>query len=785
MSAAFQRSALHFSALKFFRCILTGIATRALPATVLIAFMLASLLVHAQPGAMDRSHMLTIPAGSLEDALNALAVQAGITLSFDPDLVSGQRTDGLRGSYPVGKAMEILLKNSAIDVHRNRDGSYYLTLPVKKKSKTHQSSSRIINRDENREMDVVSMLPVKVVGKSIIGTGVKTVDLDRLQRNLAVDMADIFADEASVVVGGGTRNAQRLYVRGIEITNLNVTIDGAVQGRNLFQHRGAIGGMPPDLLKSVKVTTSPSALIGGGALGGSIRLETIDAREMLGDGRRAGGRVSACAYGADHGYNGSTSVYGAYDGVGMLASVSGTNTNDYRDGAGNFVHGSAGQDRNYFFKLSMLDKANHQLRISAQQNENSGLYRWGGGDVGYDDTAELTYQENERQTFTLDHRFSAAANPWVDWHLNAYLNDLILENIDYNTQTESKGWGTDLSNTARFKLGITQHQVTVGGDYYAEEGVQKFGGVQVGTENEVGNLGIYLQERMDIGPVLLTLGARWDDYETDLGSVIISGDNLSPNVDLEIALGFDFTVFAGYGESVRSTGIVPIQWLAETTDAPTFNRQEGVDSYGNPFEPETSTRYEVGLGFDREGLVLGNDRFDISVTCFKTEIENLIVQVGGQYGLAVTGFYNDDPVISKGWEVRATWQFIGFKTSLGYTNASTEDKDGNLIGIVRRKAASTGDRFVWDSFWEVRDDFGVGYTLEAVGGIHEGDIDRSGYMLHHVQAQWKSVIPNLDVTLAVRNLFDHYYSAQTSIERDGVAVAEVGRDVRVGVAYKF
>jgi hemoglobin/transferrin/lactoferrin receptor protein len=470
----------------------------------------------------------------------------------------------------------------------------------------------------------------------------------------------------------------------------------------------------------------------------------------------------------------------------MLGSVSGTNSGDYRDGAGNYVHGSAGQDRDYFFKFSMLDRANHQLRISAEENENSGLYRWGGGDMGYDDTAILTYQESTRQTFTLDHRYRSAENPLVDWHFNAYLNDLTLENFDQGTLTESEGWGTDLNNTALFKLGTTQHQLTIGSDYYTEEGTQESSSEQVGTDNEAGNLGVYLQERMDVGPVLLTLGARWDDYETDFGSVTISGDEISPSASLEITLGYGFTAFGGYGENTRCSSIIPIQWLSTTTDTPTFNQQEGVDSYGKPFEPETSTQYEGGLRFGREGLFLGKDKFDIQATYFETEIENLIVAIGGSRGMDVTGFYNDDPVISKGWEARATWKFGGFKTSLSYTDARTEDEDGDLIAISQRKGASTGDRFVWDSFWRVQDGFGVGYTLEAVGGIHENDIDRCGYVLHHVQAQWQSaIIPNLDVTLAVRNLFDHYYSAQTSIERDGVAVAEVGRDVRVGVSYRF
>ena len=741
-------------------------AVRILLAAVLIAAMLAPMPAAAQSAA-DRVRPYSIPAGSLEDALNALALQAGITLSFDPSLVAGKTVPELEGRYKLSQALAILLENSGLRAQANGEDSFHLeVLPA-------------------AEDETVSLPAVHVVGRAISDTGTTQVPMERIQRNLATDMADIFRDEPSVVVGGGARSAQRIYVRGIEATNLNITIDGATQGRNLFQHRGSIGGIDPDLLKSVEVSTGPSALSGAGALGGSIRMQTVDAQDMLADGRHAGAKVTAGASSADDGYRGSATAYGAYDGFGLLASVNGTNTDDYRDGAGNRVHGSAGRDRDYFFKMSMLDKADHQLRISAQQNENSGLYRWGAGDIGYDETAELSYQEITRQTFTLDHRYRAADNPWFDWHLNAYLNDLSLDNVDQGTLTESKGWGTDLNNTLRFKLGITQHQLTIGSDYYGEEGTHESDGVQVGTDNEVSNLGVYLQERMDAGPFLLTLGARWDDYDTDFGPVTVSGDEISPSAGLEVALGYGFTAFGGYGESVRSTGIIPVQWLSTTTGTPTFNQQEGVDSYGKPFEPETSTQYEGGLRFGREGLLLGDDRLDIQVTYFETEIKNLIVQIGGQRGTPVSGFYNDDPVISKGWEARVTWRSGGFKTSLGYTNARTEDEDGNLIAISRRKAASTGDRFVWDSFWQVRDGFGLGYTLDAVGGIDEDDIDRSGYVLHHVQARWQSVIPNLDVTLAVRNLFDHYYSEQTSIDRDGTAIVEAGRDVRVSVSYRF
>lgn len=735
-------------------------------AAILIVTLWLPTLTFAQSDP-DQTRIYSIPEGSLEETLNTFAVQAGITLTFDPDLVEGKSSRGLQGAYTLHEAMRILLNNSGVKAHENGEGSYHLEPSPPAEDKT------------------VALPVVHVAGDAVPDAGIKQVPTDRIRRNLATDMADVFRDEPSVVVGGGTRNSQRIYVRGIDATNLNVTIDGAVQGRNLFQHRGAIGGLDPGLLKSVEVLTGPSAIKGAGALGGSIRMETVDAQDMLLPGKSIGTKLETGHSSADQAYRGSVSVYGVYDHWGLMGYVSGINAEDYRSGDGKTVHGSAGRDRDYFLKFSMLNKADHQLRISAQQNENSGLYRWGAGDGDYDETAELNYQISERRSFVLDHRHRPNGTPLIDWHLNTFLNELSLENVDRDTETTSKGWGGDLHNTASFDLGITRHRLTVGGDYYGEEGTHESNGQRVGTDNEVLNLGFYIQEQINIGPFLLSVGARYDDYETDFGSVTISGDEISPSAGLEVELGYGFTAFGAYGEAVRSTGIIPVQWLSSTTDNPTFNTQADKESYSKPFEPETSTQVEGGLRFGRDGLILKTDRFDIEVVVFETEIENLIVQIGGSRGLPVTGFYNDDPVTAKGWEARAGWHYRGFRTSLGFTQVRTEDKDGNLIGVNRRKGASTGDRLVWDSFWQIHDQFGFGYTLEAVSGIDEDELDRSGYTLHHLQAQWLSAIPNLDITLAVRNLFDHDYSEQTTIGEEETATPEPGRDVRVSIAYRF
>ncbi|MEG1055504.1 MAG: TonB-dependent receptor plug domain-containing protein, partial [Janthinobacterium sp.] len=137
---------------------------------------------------------------------------------------------------------------------------------------------------------------VKLIGQSAPDaplSGITRISRETLQRQQAMDVADIFANEPAVSIGGGASNAQRLYLRGVDGANLNISIDGARQGRSLHQHRGDLGGIDPDLLKQVDIQPGPSADAGPGALGGSIRFDTVDAQDLLAPGKRAGASVRA------------------------------------------------------------------------------------------------------------------------------------------------------------------------------------------------------------------------------------------------------------------------------------------------------------------------------------------------------------------------------------------------------------------------------------------------------------------------------------------------------------
>jgi len=76
--------------------------------------------------ALDATHSVRLPAGTLGRTLAAFATQAGLALSFDPALTEGLNSPGLTGSYTARQALERLLAGSGLEPVARSDGSFTL-----------------------------------------------------------------------------------------------------------------------------------------------------------------------------------------------------------------------------------------------------------------------------------------------------------------------------------------------------------------------------------------------------------------------------------------------------------------------------------------------------------------------------------------------------------------------------------------------------------------------------------------------------------------------------------
>ena len=628
----------------------------------------------------------------------------------------------------------------------------------------------------------VTLESVTLMEEAQSGIGeAKIISQESLEKNQAKEMKEVFKDEPSISVGGGGRNAQRVYLRGIEGTNLNITIDGAKQGGSLFQHMGDVGSIDPTLLKSVEVSTIAGADKGNGALGGSIAFETVDAQDLLRKDQDVGATIRGGYYSASEGYSGGASVYGRMNAnSGLLVDVSGVHQEDYRTGGGDDADNTAVKDRNYFIKYSLLDYYDQSLKIGATHATNEGYYiaTGAGSDMGVPNPNAATSRiVTTRDTYTLDHRYNPQSD-WIDLKTNVYYNDRNYKNKSNGTDVTSQNYGGKIKNDFSFQTGSLNHLFSVGMDYDIEDGITKTSSGDITNTSKT--LGAFAQGTSNYKIATLKYGVRFDDYSIEYGPRHeVTGSEFSPNVGLDIEVFEGLSAFTNYSESIKIGSIIPVQWLSNTKTTTTFN-----GSLNGDLEPETSRQIEGGLRYKKSGLFADNDRASAGISIFKTTISNLISKSPAGGG-TVNDIYNDDvDVISKGYELKTTYDLNPYRTSLGFIHADVENENGVAI-LSRRVAGSVGDTLIWNNAWVLNPQIELGYTLNAVGKLDD-EIVRPGYAVHDVSVQYKPAsLKNLTLHFAINNIFDKEYYAQTSIESGDTLVEEVGREIRASFKYVF
>jgi len=636
---------------------------------------------------------------------------------------------------------------------------------------------------ERSATEMSNNLPtMEVTGSQLNNKG---IDQATLQRQQASSMRDVFNTDSSVNIGGGGVNAQRIYLNGVEGTNLNITIDGARQGRSLFQHRGGLTGIDPALLKRVEAKTSGGQQ-GPGALGGSIKFETVDAQDLLEEGSVVGARVRAGYASADSSKQGGASVYGKVgDKLGLLVHAAGADRDDYRTGGGEEVLRSASDDRDYFIKASLLDLGDHQVRLSLNSHESSGIYARGssGSDAGIlpdplptSGPSVPISQEIERNSYSLDHRYQPAS-PWLDWRANVYLSE---NEVSYPSSTatpiSTEEQGFALSNSLLLEQANWWLKSTLGMDYLSED--SKTSAFKVNSENK----GVYLQNELGWMDLTFSLGARLDDYTADYRFVQLSDSDISPNFGIKYAITPELSIFANQEEAVRASGIVPVGWLSRMSEATLQNN-------GNrPLESEKSEKQELGVNYLSQGVLTEGDQLSFGLAYFATELDGLIEIPGGGMSPG-TSINNAEAIEITGWRLSLGWANSDLSSQFSF-NSKNVEQQGEDIGVVRRAAAAMGDQFVWDTRWQTTQALQLGYTLNAVARLKDvpaNQPERAGYVTHSLQAEYKlQQLEGLTLNLAVHNLFDKNYADHTSLYSSSTGiVAEPGRDIRVAATYAF
>lgn len=624
----------------------------------------------------------------------------------------------------------------------------------------------------------------------LLETQRRQLDTTRLQKTQASDLQDIFKTEPSIQVGSGARNGQKIMLRGVEDLNLNIQIDGARQGANLFHHQGRIQ-VDPYLLKEVEIDSGPAPADGGpGALGGSVRFETVDAQDLLLPGRRFGARLGGQLEHKTETRGGVLSAYGLLaENIGLLAYARNLDSGTARDGEGERIRFTDGQRDSYLLKLSALDQQGHSLWLSAERNSNTGgILRanvpWQTGNA----VQNNDHQKSYRDTFTLRHRYQPAGQSLLDLQTTLYRNDsrLHLYRPAADEQYETRSQGADIRNTWRFASAGIDHALTAGVDHFHDRGYRWDGNAHY--DERALNYGVFVQDRLDVGAVRLSLGLRGDFYDTRYAAAGFgtSGEAWSPNASLEWnpLAGRDLTLFAGYGESVRGGKLNQAGWLQKYT----ANFQLGERGH---LDPERAQQRQVGIRWHTQSLLSAGDHAGLEWRAYNTHIRDYQVIPGeGANGRTDRIFNPPGSIVSRGYELSGHWGIDNLLLNAVYSHNVIRNWDGQPLdtrGDSARVGVSTGDRLVLDSEWAFAPQWSAGYTLTAVQRLSDvpvGNPDKPGYGVHDLRLSWmsRSEQDGLVLTVGIDNLLDKRYADHTTVrtlQRTNTATAVAGEQYAI------
>ncbi|HEU0276597.1 MAG TPA: TonB-dependent receptor [Rhodanobacteraceae bacterium] len=239
-----------------------------------------------------------IPAGTLEAALNAMAQQAGIQLSYDPGLVTGKRVEGLYGSYTPAAALSSLLRDSKITWKAATPTSYVLTADpqsggtVRNPERTHDHP---VQADPPATTDVqqkpATLQAVQVVG--IRASLMKSLQTQRFSNSVVsavtaedigkfpnTDVGESMASMPGVTIDRRFGQGGRVSINGTD-PNLNLTyLDGnpIASVDWLFgstPDRGfSYASLPPDIVGQIEVYKTSQARLPSGSIGGVTIIHT-------------------------------------------------------------------------------------------------------------------------------------------------------------------------------------------------------------------------------------------------------------------------------------------------------------------------------------------------------------------------------------------------------------------------------------------------------------------------------------------------------------------------------
>ncbi|MEM9632841.1 MAG: TonB-dependent receptor [Pseudomonadota bacterium] len=586
------------------------------------------------------------------------------------------------------------------------------------------------------------------------------IPLEEIQRTDPQNLRDVFAGNASISVGGAIPIAQKVFVNGIDENNLAVSIDGVPQGNRIFHHTNT-NYIDPAMLKSVRVDPAVApADAGFAALGGSIVYETVDVQDLLIKDRNYGAFATVSYETNGNTFTESGAAYGKYGRVELLGYAKFANGDDYENGDGFTVPGTAADFYSVLGKGAVEIDNGYRLEISAQQVRDDSLrpYRANIGGIGGNFITRV--YDITRKNFSINFNRDHTEGLWNPQAVIGYSENDFKVPEPYGSEGSGSTWTAKVENVFAF---TENNSLTVGADLISQLG--DYYDPAETYQEKLTNVGAYAQARVEaFERVNLSFGGRADSnrFEGKDGTTL---DNfgLSGNAFAEVDVYGGFSVNAGYSNVFGGID------LEETFE------------YWRPWDytnlkPVRSDNMTAGIKYKNEGWFAEGNVFNTRFRDYRDGDSNVNFS---SWGFNLAGGYNWGSGFAK---------LSYADTRLSLSNAELQSYYLINIGagtgqIISGEIAHTFDRF----------DLTLGATLDAAleydGFVSAGFDKIDPYTIVNAYAEYKpEQFDFLSLRIEASNIFDETYSDRATYGGEYESVTplyEPGRSFRLTAKLRY